>query len=162
MHESTSGTRRSFLSGTAAAALLGLHAATARGEQPADQNRPLPAKGAFPVKAIASHNGLEATRRAYQMIVAGDDPLDAVIAGVKINEDDPNDMTVGYGGLPNEEGIVQLDAAVMHGPSHRAGAVAALEKIRNPAGPLLDRQIELVEHGAVAEALGDILEADHT
>jgi len=56
-----------------------------------------------------------------------------VIAGVNIVEDDPDDITVGYGGLPNEDGVVQLDASVMHGPTHNAGAVAALEGIRNPS-----------------------------
>src|SRR5260370_12485683 len=63
---------------------------------------------------------------------AGADPLDAAIAGVNLVEDDPNDMTVGYGGVPNEEGVVQLDACVMHGPTARAGAVAALEGVKNP------------------------------
>ena len=63
----------------------------------------------------------------------GADPLDAVIAGVSLVEDDPNDLTVGYGGLPNEEGVVELDAAVMHGPTHRAGAVAGIQGIRHPA-----------------------------
>ncbi len=67
------------------------------------------------------------------MIREGADALDAVIAGVNIVEDDPNDTSVGYGGLPNEEGVVELDAAVMHGPTHRAGAVAALRNIKNPS-----------------------------
>jgi N4-(beta-N-acetylglucosaminyl)-L-asparaginase len=82
------------------------------------------------MKVIASKNGLEATRRAYEMMAAGADPLDAVIAGVNLLEDDPNDTTVGYGGLPNEDGVVELDAAVMHGPTHRAGAVGALRNVR--------------------------------
>jgi len=62
----------------------------------------------------------------------GADTLDACVAGMELVEDDPRDMTVGYGGLPNEEGVVELDAAVMHGPTHRAGAVAALRDIRHP------------------------------
>ena len=73
------------------------------------------------VKVVSSANGLAATRKAYEMILAGSDPADAVVAGVGIVEDDPNDTSVGYGGLPNERGIVELDAAVMHGPTHRAG-----------------------------------------
>jgi N4-(beta-N-acetylglucosaminyl)-L-asparaginase len=68
-----------------------------------------------------------------EMIKNGSDALDAVIAGINIAEDDPNDNSVGYGGLPNEEGVVELDAAVMHGPSYRAGAVASLRNIKNPS-----------------------------
>ena len=91
------------------------------------------AKGDFPVRAIASANGLKAVQLAYGRMAKGTDPLDAVVAGVNILEDDPEDLSVGYGGLPNEDGVVELDAAVMHGPSHRAGAVAALRNIKNPS-----------------------------
>jgi len=83
--------------------------------------------------AVASANGLKAVELAVQQMRAGADPLDAAIAGVNLLEEDPNDMTVGYGGVPNEEGVVQLDAAVMHGPSGRAGAVASLEGIKYPS-----------------------------
>jgi N4-(beta-N-acetylglucosaminyl)-L-asparaginase len=72
-------------------------------------------------------------KKAYDMVVAGSDPLDAVIAGVNMVELDPNDMTVGLGGLPNEEGVVQLDASCMHGPTRRAGAVGCLEDIATPS-----------------------------
>jgi N4-(beta-N-acetylglucosaminyl)-L-asparaginase len=82
---------------------------------------------------IASGNGLPATARAMELIRDGQDALDAVIAGVNIVEDDPNDMTVGLGGLPNEDGVVELDASVMHGPTHRCGAVASLRNIKNPS-----------------------------
>ncbi|HID23066.1 MAG TPA: asparaginase, partial [Planctomycetaceae bacterium] len=82
---------------------------------------------------IASWNGLEATRRAYEGIAAGEDPLEAVVAGVTLVEDDPENHTVGFGGLPNEDGVVELDAAVMDGRSHRAGAVAGLRGIRHAA-----------------------------
>ncbi|MEW6061310.1 MAG: N(4)-(beta-N-acetylglucosaminyl)-L-asparaginase [Bacteroidota bacterium] len=82
---------------------------------------------------IASVNGLSAVSKAMTMINDGKDALDAVIAGVNIIEDDPNDMSVGYGGLPNEDGIVELDASVMHGPTHRCGAVASLRNIKNPS-----------------------------
>ena len=82
---------------------------------------------------IASGNGLPAVYRAMELIGAGTDPLDAVVAGVGIVEADPNDMSVGYGGLPNEEGVVQLDSSVMHGPSHRAGSVGCIEDIMHPA-----------------------------
>lgn len=72
-------------------------------------------------------------KKAYDMVVAGADPLDAAIAGVNMVELDPNDMTVGLGGLPNEEGVVQLDASCMHGPTRRAGAVGCLEDIATPS-----------------------------
>jgi N4-(beta-N-acetylglucosaminyl)-L-asparaginase len=67
------------------------------------------------------------------MSKSGKDTLEAVVAGVEIVENDPRDTSVGYGGLPNEDGIVELDAAVMHGPRHRAGSVASLRNIKNPA-----------------------------
>ncbi|MBN2365762.1 MAG: N(4)-(beta-N-acetylglucosaminyl)-L-asparaginase [Calditrichaeota bacterium] len=82
---------------------------------------------------ISSANGETAVSTAMNLLVQGSDPLDAVIAGVNKVEDDPEELTVGLGGLPNEAGIVQLDASVMHGPTHNAGAVAALEGIRNPS-----------------------------
>jgi N4-(beta-N-acetylglucosaminyl)-L-asparaginase len=64
---------------------------------------------------------------------SGGDTLDAAIAAVTVVEDDPNDDSVGYGGLPNEEGEVELDASVMHGPTHRAGSVGAVHRIKNVA-----------------------------
>ena len=82
---------------------------------------------------VASANGLRGVKTAYDQIVAGTDPLDAVIAGVNIQELDPTDQSVGLGGLPNEAGVVQLDASCMHGPTKRAGAVAALEDIATPS-----------------------------
>lgn len=107
---------------------------------------------------VASSNGLQAAEKAMEMIRAGSDTLDAVIAGVNIVEDDPKDMSVGYGGLPNEEGVVELDASVMHGPTKRAGAVASLRHIRNPskvAKLVLERtdHLLLVGEGALRFAL---------
>jgi N4-(beta-N-acetylglucosaminyl)-L-asparaginase len=84
-------------------------------------------------RVVSSGNGIRATARAMEILRAGGDPLDAVIAGVNIVEDDPDDMSVGYGGLPNEDGVVELDASVMYGPTHTAGAVAALRNIKNPS-----------------------------
>ena len=72
-------------------------------------------------------------KKAYDMVAGGADPLDAAIAGVNMVELDPNDMSVGLGGLPNEEGVVQLDASCMHGPTKRAGAVGCLEDIATPS-----------------------------
>ena len=63
----------------------------------------------------------------------GHDPLDAAIEGVAIVEADPKDHSVGLGGLPNEDGIVELDAAVMHGPTHGGGSVASIRNIVHPA-----------------------------
>lgn len=70
---------------------------------------------------------------AWEKMMAGEDVLDALIAGVNIVELDPADTSVGYGGLPNADGVVQLDASVMHGPKKRAGAVGALEGVRTPS-----------------------------
>jgi N4-(beta-N-acetylglucosaminyl)-L-asparaginase len=83
--------------------------------------------------AIASANGLRAVERVGRLLAQGMDTLDAAVEGVKIQELDPEDMSVGYGGLPNEDGVVQLDASCMHGPTRRAGAVAALEGIKTPS-----------------------------
>src|SRR5438105_129567 len=77
--------------------------------------------------------GLTAVEKAFRMIIGGSDVLDALIAGVNIVELDPNDNSVGYGGLPNADGVVQLDASVMHGPLKRAGSVACLEGVRTPS-----------------------------
>ena len=89
---------------------------------------------------IASPNGhfynggeLTAIVRAYQMIASGADVLESLIAGVNIVELDPEDSSIGYGGLPNADGVVQLDACCMHGPTKRAGGVAALEGVRTPS-----------------------------
>ncbi len=82
---------------------------------------------------VASANGLRGVQRAGELLVQGMDTLDAAIEGVKIQELDPDDTSVGYGGLPNEEGIVQLDSSCMHGPTRRAGAVASLEGIKTPS-----------------------------
>jgi len=96
---------------------------------------------AFKPLVISSSNGnhskdaegLSCVARAYKMIIEGADVLDAVIAGVNILELDPEDTSVGFGGLPNADGVVQLDASVMHGPLKRAGAVASIEGVRTPS-----------------------------
>ena len=82
---------------------------------------------------MSSANGLRAVQKAFDLLLQGADTLDAVIEGVKIQELDPNDDSVGYGGLPNAEGVVQLDASCMHGPTKRAGAVGCLENIKTPS-----------------------------
>jgi N4-(beta-N-acetylglucosaminyl)-L-asparaginase len=93
----------------------------------------LAAQSASKPLVISSVNGIKAIPKAMELIRSGSDALDGVIAAVNIVEDDPNDTSVGYGGLPNEDGVVELDAAVMHGPTHRGGAVASLRNIKNPS-----------------------------
>ncbi len=112
-------TRRDAVTLSAAAAV----AATARGEEAAPRAS----------MAVASENGLEAVRRACSAMEAGATPVDAAVEGVAVVEADPEDVTVGYGGLPNSEGVVQLDACCMDGRTMRAGAVAALEGFMHPA-----------------------------
>src|SRR5256885_1529459 len=82
---------------------------------------------------ISSATGLHALDKGMAILKKGGDTLDAVVAAVTVVEDDPNDDSVGYGGLPNEEGEVELDASVMHGPTHRAGSVASVRRIKNVA-----------------------------
>ena len=90
---------------------------------------------------IASGNGniyrnggkLTCVEHAFQLLTSGADVLDALVAGVNIVERDPEDTSVGYGGLPNADGVVQLDSCCMHGATKRAGGVAALEGVRTPS-----------------------------
>ena len=110
---------------------------------------------------ISSANGTAAIDRALALINRGTDPLEAIVTGVAIVEDDPNDSSVGYGGLPNEHGVVQLDASVMHGPTQKAGAVGALENVRHAARVALEvlkrtDHVLLVGRGALdfAKAVG--------
>jgi len=127
--------RRTFLASTAAASVVAVA-------------RPLSAKapellipqGVKPI-VVASANGHRyknggaktGVEIAFEKITKGDDVLDALIAGVNLCELDPADTSVGYGGLPNHDGVVQLDASCMHGPKKRAGAVGALEGVRTPS-----------------------------
>src|ERR1700693_4222600 len=114
----------------------GVTAAAAFGQAPAVIRRS-PAK---PV-VISSANGnkfknggdVTCVQKAFTMMTQGSDVLGALIAGVNILELDPLEENVGYGGLPNAEGVVQLDASCMHGPKKRAGGVAALEGVRTPS-----------------------------
>ncbi len=121
-------TRRSFLRQVSALGAGAILPATV----PTVLRGALSAPASHPI-AIASANGLRAVTKAMEVIRTGAEGLDAVIAGVNIVEEDPNDHSVGYGGLPNEDGIVELDAAVMHGRTHRGGAVAALRNIKTPS-----------------------------
>lgn len=84
----------------------------------------------FEFKNGGSENAVE---RAFRLIAKGDDVLDSLIAGVNIPELDPLETGIGYGALPNADGVVQLDASCMHGPKKRAGGVAAIEGVRAPS-----------------------------
>ncbi len=126
-------TRREFVRSTAVGlAALGLADGAVEMAGAAPQEEQMSSHAPGP-KVISSLNGVPACNRAMELLKQGCDPLDAVVTGVNLVEDDPNDHSVGYGGLPNEDGVVELDASVMHGPTHKAGAVAALQKIKNPS-----------------------------
>jgi N4-(beta-N-acetylglucosaminyl)-L-asparaginase len=142
--------RRDFLAASAASVPL-LSSMTSSASPPVGR-RPM---------LIGSGNAVPALHRAMDLLRRGADPLEAVVAGVNEVENDPDDMSVGYGGLPNEMGVVELDASVMHGPLHRAGAVAALRNVRNAASVALEvlrrtDHVLLVGEGALefARAVG--------
>jgi N4-(beta-N-acetylglucosaminyl)-L-asparaginase len=127
---------------------------------------------------IADYSGFEfknggtenAVQRAFRLITQGNDVLDALIAGVNIPELDPLETGIGYGSLPNADGVIQLDASCMHGPKKRAGAVAAIEGVRTPslvAKAVMDYTDHhlIAGHGAqqFARAMGFAIEDDlHT
>jgi N4-(beta-N-acetylglucosaminyl)-L-asparaginase len=161
-------TRRTFVRAGAAGV-------AAVGTSPASGQAPAVITPSGKTVVISSANGHQyrnggprtAIEEAYQRIVKGEDVLDALVAGVNVVELDPEDDSVGYGGIPNAEGVVQLDASVMHGPKRRAGAVAALEGVRTPS--LVARAVMeetdhhlLVGAGAqqFARQLGFTIEAD--
>ncbi len=118
---------------------------TGRAREVPSQEAARPTSGSFPIRVISSLNGLEATKTAFELIKKGHDTLEAVVKGVGLVEADPKDTSVGYGGLPNEDGVVELDAAVMHGPRHRAGSVASLRNIIHPAQVAL-KVMQLTDH----------------
>jgi N4-(beta-N-acetylglucosaminyl)-L-asparaginase len=80
---------------------------------------------------VCAANGYSYLDRGYAVLTSGGDTLDAVMQVITGPEDDPNDDSVGLGGLPNEDGVVELDACCMHGPTRMAGSVAAVREIKN-------------------------------
>jgi len=80
---------------------------------------------------VCANNGYAYLEDAFAFLKSGGDTLDAALKVVKGPEDDPNDTSVGLGGLPNEEGVVELDACCMHGPTRRAGSVGGVRNIKN-------------------------------
>jgi N4-(beta-N-acetylglucosaminyl)-L-asparaginase len=128
--------RREFVKTGTAASLAAAAAPRAFGQAPAMMTP----SGSQPVVISSSNgnkfkNGGDKTclETAFVKITKGEDVLDSLIAGVNIVELDPEEDSVGYGGLPNAEGVVQLDSCCMHGPKKRAGGVAALEGVRTPS-----------------------------
>jgi len=128
--------RRDLLRAGAAAGLAAAATRTLFGEAPVV----LAPQGVKPIVISSANgnrfkNGGDATcvQKAFALIAGGSDVLDALIAGVNILELDPEEDSVGYGGLPNAEGVVQLDSCCMHGPKRQAGGVAALEGVRTPS-----------------------------
>ena len=86
-----------------------------------------------------------AITRAFRGISSGEDVLDAIVAGVNIPELDPEERGIGYGGLPNADGVVQLDSCLMHGPKKWAGGVAGIEGVKTPS--LVAKAVaELTDH----------------
>ena len=158
--------RREFIRNTA---IAGLSAPILAGDVLASQQGAKPMGKARPV-VISSANinrgadgkvwngGIDCVSKAMEILKRGGDTLEAVVAGVNIVESDPRDNSVGYGGLPNAEGDVELDSCCMHGPSRRAGSVASVRYIKNPASVaklVLERtdHIMLVGEGALRFAL---------
>ena len=135
--------RRDFLgAGAAAAAGLALPSIAEAMPHILVNDRSAPASAPFagrPVIISAANgfdkdpSGKQGIKVAWDMMAGGADPLDAIVAGVQIVELNPNDQSVGLAGLPNEEGVVQLDASCMHGPTKRAGAVGCLEDVAEAA-----------------------------
>lgn len=121
--------RRTFIGAGAAA----LAASTLPRQAGAVEAPAVILRGAARPTAVSSANSLAPVSRALELVQQGSDTLDAAVEGVKIQELDPKDNSVGYGGLPNEDGVVQLDASCIHGPTQRAGAVGCLEGIKTPS-----------------------------
>ena len=155
--------RRDFVKAAAAGAAAGAVpalAAPAAG-QPAAPRPAGPAPPAAPavhtrptrpvlvadLSSIRFRNGgpESAIERAFRGITEGEDILDACVAGVNIPELDPEERGIGYGGLPNADGVVQLDSCLMHGPRKWAGGVAGLEGVKTPS--LVAKAVaELTDH----------------
>jgi isoaspartyl peptidase/L-asparaginase-like protein (Ntn-hydrolase superfamily) len=113
--------RRDFIKSIAGAAALA-----------AIEAKPASASESGPVFLSTWVYGKAANERAAEVFKSNGSLLDAVEKGINVPEDDPKVMSVGYGGRPNEEGEVELDAAIMDGTRHRAGAVCSLHSIKNP------------------------------
>lgn len=127
-------TRREFVRTTSAAGIAVSASTKVFGQAPAVMTGVKPVVIASSNGNVYKNGGSETgVQKAFAMMTKGSDVLDALIAGVNLCELDPTDNSVGYGGLPNADGVVQLDSCCMHGPTKRAGGVAALEGVRTPS-----------------------------
>jgi len=123
-------TRRGFIESAVVASLASNLSASTRAPQSSSSPSSASSTAKRPIM-ICAHNGFDYLDDAYAFLKSGGDTLDAAIRVVKGPENDPNDTTVGLGGLPNEEGVVELDACCMHGPTRRAGSVGGVRNIKN-------------------------------
>ena len=169
--------RREFVKATAATAGLAVGLGTAREAASAESKPAAPAVKGWRAKpvVVSSANGHKYTNggaktcveTAFELMTSGSDVLEALIAGVNIVELDPLDDSVGYGGLPNADGVVQLDSCCMHGPLKRAGGVACLEGVRTPS-KVAHLVMQMTDHHLLvgrdaqtfAQQLGFTIEAD--
>src|SRR5271169_713584 len=123
--------RRDFVKTSVLGAVAaGVGAPAVAGSLSGEQSAPQSGSYKRPI-IVCANNGLAYLDAAFAFLKGGGDTLDAAIKVVKGPEDDPNDDSVGLGGLPNEEGVVELDACCMHGPSRRAGSVGGVRNIKN-------------------------------
>lgn len=132
--------RRDFVKGAAAAATAAAVPSTLSAAAPRRAPEVLVRRLTKPVlvadvSSIQFRNGgpESAIERAFRGIVEGEEMLDAMVAGVNIPELDPEETGIGYGGLPNAYGVVELDSCLMHGPRKWAGGVAGITGIRTPS-----------------------------
>jgi len=136
--------RRDFVASTVGTGLTAALPSQAFGKAPA-----ILRQNAVQPVVVSSSNGnlvrnggpLTCVETAFEMMTSGSDVLEALITGVNIVELDPEDASVGYGGRPNADGIVQLDACCMHGPTRRAGGVAALGNALKEAAEVAGTEI---------------------
>jgi N4-(beta-N-acetylglucosaminyl)-L-asparaginase len=168
--------RRDFVRTTAAAGLAVAAPASLGAALPAAKRAPeVMIRSAVRPLVIADASGIQfrnggtecAVERAFRLMTSGKDVLDSLIAGVNIPELDPEETGIGYGALPNAEGIVQLDASCMHGPRRRAGGVVAIEGVRTPS-LVAQAVMDMTDHHLLAgkgaqdfaRAIGMTVEAD--
>jgi N4-(beta-N-acetylglucosaminyl)-L-asparaginase len=123
--------RRDFVKTSVLGAVAAGVGTRAQGEDTSTPERD-PQSGSYkrPI-IVCANNGFNYLQDAFAFLKSGGDTLDAALRVVKGPEDDPNDTSVGLGGIPNEEGVVELDACCMHGPTRRAGSVGAVRNIKN-------------------------------